>query len=142
MSQITILDQLKQRGYRSSAVRRALLETLLAAGKLGADDLRDRLLLAGHHPNRTTVYRELEMLVREGFVFELDFGEGKKRYELSDGTHHHHLYCRQCSAIECFQIGPHLAAVEAQIMAERQFQVQNHHLEFFGMCARCQNHPT
>ena len=51
----------------------------------------------------TTVYRTLEILVNMGIVYKFDFGDGRTRYELSEGPdgfhHHHHLVCISCGRI-------------------------------------------
>ena len=87
--------------------------------------------------NKTTVYRNLNTLLVENKITELDFGEGKKRYELNK-KHHHHLVCNQCKKIECFEITQDLRQQEAEITKNTEFKITSHVLEFFGVCKGCQ----
>ncbi|PKL31864.1 transcriptional repressor [Candidatus Saccharibacteria bacterium HGW-Saccharibacteria-1] len=87
--------------------------------------------------NKTTVYRNLNTLLVENKITELDFGEGKKRYELRQ-NHHHHLVCNQCKKIECFEIIQDLHQQEAEIAKNTEFKITSHVLEFFGTCKVCQ----
>lgn len=87
--------------------------------------------------NKTTVYRNLNSLLVENKITELDFGEGKKRYELRQ-NHHHHLVCNQCKKIECFEITKDLRQQETEIAKNTEFKITSHVLEFFGTCKGCQ----
>lgn len=87
--------------------------------------------------NKTTVYRNLNTLLAENKITELDFGEGKKRYELNK-SHHHHLICNICKKIECFEIKQDLHAQEVDILNNTGFRITSHMLEFFGICKGCQ----
>lgn len=88
-----------------------------------------------HPPDQATVYRTIESLVKEGIIQQVDFREGKYRYELA-GHHHHHLVCTNCSSViplyeEC------LAVSHAYIAQKYHFEVADHTLEFFGLCQKC-----
>ena len=51
--------------------------------------------------NKTTICRELDFLMGKGLIKEIEFGEGKKRYEIDSGSdHHHHLICLNCKKVE------------------------------------------
>lgn len=86
--------------------------------------------------NKSTVYRQIEKLIEDGKVIEVDFGDGKKRYELRSSHHHHHLVCRKCSTIKDVVLDEKLIIKE---FAKRtDFKVESHTLEFFGLCSKCQ----
>jgi Fe2+ or Zn2+ uptake regulation protein len=93
---------------------------------------------SGRRVNKTTVYRQLDFLVESEIIQELDFGEGKKRYELAK-SHHHHLLCTSCDKIECIAFAEDLHSQEAEILKTTHFKVTGHMLEFFGICKKCQN---
>lgn len=81
--------------------------------------------------NKTTIYRELDFLVDKGIVNEVNFGDRKKRFELKDLEHHHHLVCLNCKSVEDVNINE-------SFNVPKSFKVIKHNLEFFGFCASCQ----
>ncbi len=103
--------------------------------KIGPADVSE--LVKKMHVNKTTVYRQLEKLVQSGAVQELEFGDGKKRYEAARDGHHHHLVCNNCHAVTCFELDNDLQDLEKKIRFKKGFKVMNHNLEFFGLCAKC-----
>jgi Fe2+ or Zn2+ uptake regulation protein len=92
----------------------------------------------GIDANKTTIYRQLNSLVEDNDINEIDFGEGKKRYESRRG-HHHHLYCTKCKKAFCININDNFSKEEAIIYQKNNFKVLGHTLEFFGICQNCQN---
>ena len=96
------------------------------------------------YPNMglATIYRTLDILSELGIILKFDFGDGKNRYELAEGfggsQHHHHLICSQCHSVQDIHFEDHLSREEERIMNETGFQIQNHVLEFFGICKECQ----
>lgn len=128
---------LQEYQLRSTPVRRALVALFECnCAPQSAQDIQSALEDQGLKPNKTTVYRELETLCQVGILRELDFGEGKKRYERS-GHHHHHLICESCSCVQELELPAHLAEHETMIRNEYNFRVTRHVLEFFGLCRDC-----
>ncbi|MDE2001777.1 MAG: transcriptional repressor, partial [Patescibacteria group bacterium] len=83
-----------------------------------------------------TIYRFLHALAGAGIVRRIDLHHGHSHYELATHADHHHLICGKCSSVE--DIGDcGLTALEAKIRRQKHFVVQQHALEFFGICARC-----
>ncbi len=118
--------------------RTAMLDILEQhSSPISAEDLLDELRQRRFSTNKTTIYRELACLVARGLILEVDLGERKKRYESSHAGHHHHLICVKCHSIAEFDTGNHLTFLEAKIRKQKDFIVQRHALEFFGLCAAC-----
>ena len=86
--------------------------------------------------NKTTVYRELDFLGENNIVQEVEFGDKKKRYEISD-KHHHHVVCVQCKRVEDVDLEKDLDMEERKIAKQKGYKIINHSLEFFGLCAKC-----
>ncbi|MDX1917620.1 MAG: Fur family transcriptional regulator [Candidatus Caenarcaniphilales bacterium] len=136
-----ILTKLKQKGYRRSKLREAVISVLQKSqSPLSVTDLIEALSQRDLIRNKTSIYRELETLLQEKVIHELDLMDGKKRYEiLPEGEdHHHHLICRLCGSIQCFDLADDLRSLEKQIHEQKKFLVQSHVLEFFGRCESCQ----
>lgn len=86
--------------------------------------------------NKTTVYRELYGFLSDKLVSEVDFGDGKKRYEWNKKNHHHHLVCKKCGKIEDVEINE--KEILGKINKRSKFKIENHSMEFFGLCNFCQ----
>lgn len=133
------LQTLKEQGYRITKTRKAVLEILVLVAKpLSADDLIKRLTKKGLHPNKTTIYRELDSLCVGGFVKEIQLGFGCRMYEVTSLGHHHHLVCTVCEKVEDVSIDKDMDRYEKNISKKTSFKISSHSLEFFGLCAQCQ----
>ncbi|HUD04789.1 MAG TPA: transcriptional repressor [Patescibacteria group bacterium] len=86
--------------------------------------------------NKVTVYRILDFLFKNQIIERVEFGEGKYRYELKK-NHHHHLICTNCGRVQDVEIGV-IEKLEKEIQKDKNFRVQSHSLEFFGLCSNCQ----
>ena len=134
-------------GYRMTVPREAIVNVLGKTSKhLSAEDV----YMAVHkiHPNigLTTVYRTLELLVQMGLVFKFDFGDGRARYELSEGPkgerHHHHLVCTSCGRVVDYtdfidEEVELLNQTEKGLSKKYNFEITNHLIQFYGLCDGC-----
>ncbi|MCL4364466.1 transcriptional repressor [Patescibacteria group bacterium] len=82
----------------------------------------------------TSIYRNLELMKKTGGIIEIDFGDGKKRYELPK-NHHHHLICESCGAVKDLKINDESIFNKTK---DQGFLIKKHRLEFFGLCKNCQ----
>ncbi len=133
-----ILDRFRADGHRITKARENILKIFLASKvPLSAAELNSRLVTVNITVNKTTIYREIDFLKKQKIIRELQFGDGKKRFEWPD-NHHHHLVCISCDSIECIELDGCLEAEEKKILKENNFKTINHSLEFQGLCAKCQ----
>ena len=129
-----IIEQLKKQGAKITSARKLLVEIFTQNHlPLTEMELRRRLKV-----NKTTVYRQLELFLKLGIVKEVEFGDGKKRFEFNLHNHHHHLVCTNCQKVEDIFVHNDVKHVEDKIAKLKKFQVKSHSLEFFGLCAQCQ----
>ena len=133
----SLIENLRAKGYRLTKHRVKLLELINKQDSpISADELRNKL--SKINPiNKTTVYRELGFLKREGLINDVDFGDGKKLYESSHQKHHHHLVCQNCHNIQEISFKNDLSAQQKEIEKLKHFKILEHQLEFFGLCAKC-----
>ncbi len=132
-----IMENLKLRGHKSTKIRQALVEILFNADSpLSTTDLLKILSKKGLEPNKSTVYREVDFLQGQKILQEVDFGEGRKRYEIA-GSHHHHIICINCQKVVDIPMEKDLDMKEMQIMKKLDFKPIGHSLEFFGVCHNC-----
>jgi Fe2+ or Zn2+ uptake regulation protein len=134
-----ILEQLKIAGFRVTKARESIIEILAKQeAPISAAELLAGLKTRRLHVNKTTVYREIDFLKRQGHLHEIQLGDDKKRFELNTGDHHHHLRCVQCHRVEDIPSVNDLDRIESCITRTTHFQVISHSLEFFGLCVNCQ----
>ncbi len=125
---------------RNTPVRAALL-AILAASKSPLTSQEMLRTLGQRHLkiNKTTVYRQLEMLQKNKLVESVHFTDRVKRFELvHEHGHHHHLVCSRCRCIQDITFETDLTSQEKQIWRDHKFKVEQHILEFFGLCKACQ----
>lgn len=139
--------KVKDCGYRITAGREAIIEALsVTYDHLSAEDVYSRI--HDRYPNvgLTTIYRTLDMLVNAGLVFKFDFGDGKARYELTEGPkgahHHHHLVCTGCKRVIDYTdfIDDELELLrrtEKGLSDKYRFRIDNHLIQFYGKCTEC-----
>ena len=83
-----------------------------------------------------TVYRNLNLLQREGEILELNFGNTLSRFD-GNTRNHYHFRCEGCGRI--FDVDePVHKEMEKGVAQKTGFKVFNHRLEFRGLCKDCQ----
>lgn len=134
------LNKLKSGGERITPVSEALLEIIFKNKKpLSSQEMLKELEKKGRAINKTTVYRQLEKLLKHNIVYEIQFEDRNRRYELVADDHHHHLVCTRCGKVEDISLPADLVNEEKEIWDKNKFKVARHSLEFFGLCEGCQN---
>ena len=133
-------EGLRATGRRLTRTRKAVLSVLERAKyPLSASDVFDRLQRAEVSIDLVTVYRTLAVLKELDLVSQCELHqEGQTRYELREGReHHHHIRCQTCGKIVDLLLCP-LKKLQALIEKETRFVVNEHSLEFSGLCPKCQ----
>jgi Fur family transcriptional regulator, ferric uptake regulator len=123
------IRQIRDRGYKATPQRLAILEAVAAEQHQSLEGIRARCPGVG----MVTVYRTLGLLSGLGLVRRLDLGAGP-RYELAE-DHHHHLICEGCGEITEFEQCP--LDLRGLPGACGDFQVRAHSLEVYGTCSDC-----
>ncbi len=127
---------LEARGYRVTAARRVILDTLADNDHVTADELTELVRQRAAGVGRMTVYRTLELLCDLGLLRPVYQGTGAAHYILMHDGHHHHLVCTACSRVVEFDDCA-LGDLEAHISQRFGFEVGGHLLELYGVCANC-----
>jgi Fur family ferric uptake transcriptional regulator len=126
-------ESLTGHGLRVTPKRVALIEALQRAhSPQTAEELHAKM-----DADLVTVYRNLQNLVEAGVVSEVRFKDAVVRYELAHG-HHHHIVCTSCGTIEELE-GCETSPLERQALnaSEKFSRINEHSLEFFGLCKAC-----
>ncbi len=133
-----IVAKLRQHGYKLTPQRQIVIETIATS--------RDHLTPSAiyekvqqDHPNigLATIYRNLGILAKLKLICELHAGGNCRSYTISVPEHHHHLICSNCSKVIDFT-GYDLGKLEQRLSQETGFEIEDHLLEFIGLCHACQ----
>ena len=136
---MSTVQSLKDSGLKATLPRRKILE-LFESSKvrhLSAEDVYKALLADGIDVGLATVYRVLTQFEQAGLLSRQHFETGKAVFELNEGTHHDHLVCVKCGRVEEFY-DPGIEARQSEVAAAMGFDLQEHSLSLYGLCATCQ----
>lgn len=133
-----ITQAIQEKGYRLTAARQAIAETLIQSGAhISADALVEIVHQHAPQVGRMTVYRTLDLLCELNILRPVYQGTGAAHYILLDEGHHHHLICSNCDRVvefdECL-----LSEMQEQLGDRFNFVIQGHLLELYGLCENCQ----
>jgi len=133
-----VLAGLRERGGRSTPARRLLLLTALFRDRAHrtAEDLADEVQGQAPDVNISTIYRNLDELVRLGVVDRAYLGGGPAAYHLASATHGH-LVCEQCGSTTEVPAGL-FGDLAAALASGYGFAVDLHRFAVTGRCASCQ----
>jgi len=129
---------LKQHGYKLTPQRRMIIRTI-ASSRDHLTPIEIYQQVRQDHPNigLATVYRTLDMLAKLELICELHAGNSCRSYTVSAPEHHHHLICSSCGRVVDFT-GYDLSGLEQRLSIETGFEIEDHLLEFIGLCQTCQ----
>ena len=134
----TLKKVLKKEGLRYTHQRQAVWDELSTS-----DEHRDaeEIYLALHNSelnvSRATVYRTIDVLVKNNLVRKLELGDGRARYEHKmDIAHHDHLICVQCGKIEEFMDNM-IENRQEMIVQKFGYKLIRHIHQLFVICDEC-----
>jgi Fe2+ or Zn2+ uptake regulation protein len=121
---------------RSTRQRQAVLDAFADEQvHLAADEVYQ--LVKSTQPNISlgTVYRNLDLLTRQGMLNRFILADGTRKYERAS-SHHHHLVCMDCGNTQNIPGCPMNSKIQGY-SNENQFQVVRHSFEVYGYCSEC-----
>jgi len=130
-----IISQLREKGYRITTARRAVLSSLLdSSGHLTADQVAHSVKATNPDVDTSTVYRTLGLFEDLGIVEHAHLGHGPAVYHL--GKTHQHLVCEVCGAVIDVPVGA-LDELARELRDGYGFQIRPGH---FALTGRCEQH--
>lgn len=133
-----VIAALRQHGYKLTPQRRAVVRVIVSS--------QDHLTPANIYRKArqdlpsiglVTIYRTLEILAELELICELHAGGICRSYTISTPQHHHHLICSNCGTVIDFT-GHNLSELERSLSKRSGFRIDDHLLEFVGLCQACQ----
>ena len=91
--------------------------------------------------SRATVYRTIDVLVKNNLVRRLNLDDGRSRFENKIGIEHHdHIVCLDCRKIIEF-MDETIEKMQIRIAKEQGFEIVRHVHQLFGRCLdeKCPN---
>jgi Fur family transcriptional regulator, ferric uptake regulator len=132
-----VLARMREAGGRATPARRLLLRVLFSEDThRSAEELAAAVQAQAPDVNISTIYRNLDELVRLGVVDRTYLGGGPAAYHLASAAHGH-IVCEQCGAMT--EVPGELFDDLARAVAARYgFLIAPHRFAVTGLCASCQ----
>ncbi len=83
--------------------------------------------------NQATVYRNLKILVENGWLMKINTPEQGVLYERAGKEHHHHFRCRSCDRL--YEING--CAFNEKVSTPPGFLTEGHEVYLYGICSSC-----
>tara|TARA_Y100001933_G_scaffold36551_1_gene31647 strand:+ start:188 stop:586 length:399 start_codon:yes stop_codon:yes gene_type:complete len=113
-----------------------LLEVLQQCDdELSGQEIHRQLVKGEKAMGLTTVYRNLQVLIKHGLIRSRHLPTGEVLYTPVERDIHH-LTCVQCGETSRIEGCP-VKGIEAPKKSSKNFQLLFHTLEFFGVCQDC-----
>ena len=131
-------DILRRDGLKYTPQRVAVLKEIIKDQQhRECEDIYLALRQEGRHVSRATVYRTMDILVKNDFARKMEIGDGRARYESKvDSPHHDHLVCTCCGNIVEF-VNQDIENLQTKIAKRYHFKLQRHIHQLFGLCRKC-----
>ena len=127
--------------FKLTKQRKIILDTLNKSKHLvTAEELYEEVKKNYEKINLSTVYRNLELLIKEQLLVKHILQDGITRYEFKEkqNQHHHHLICTECDQIIPLKQCPLYIQSDLQKdLKEQGFEVTGHQFEVYGICKSC-----
>jgi len=127
----------RERGKRTTPQLMAVFDAVRATkSHPTAEELRSLVKARVPTISLGTVYRNLSLLVEEGFVLRLPTPRGSSRFD-ADVSPHQHVICRECGRIADVHLEIDSSAL-GRISGLTGYSRLSQNVEFRGLCAVCQ----
>lgn len=136
-----LLEQLKISGCRITPQRKTLIQILVDHPDqlLSPEQLTNLCQTVDKDLNATTVYRNLELLIKNDLVYTEALDKTTKGYKIKCHTgHHHHMICISCRKMFPIDYCPMCDDLLSKAK-DIDFKVTEHQLTLYGYCKDCTN---
>ena len=125
-------EVLQKEGLRFTRQRLAVwTEIGISRKHRDADDIYISIRSKGEKVSRATVYRTIDVLVKNKLVRKLDVGDGKNRFESKvDEEHHDHMICLETGNIIEFY-NSRLEQLQEKIALDNGYELVRHVHQLF-----------
>lgn len=133
------LNCLADHGYRLTAPRRAVVETIASSDRvLNPFEVFEKARQRYQKLGLVTVYRTIEKLEQLGLVQRVHRPSDCQAFVAAFTGHQHLLICQECGAVEFFSGDEGMDDLMAEVSQKSGYIVEDHWLQMFGVCRGCQ----
>jgi Fur family transcriptional regulator, ferric uptake regulator len=134
------LDRLQANGYRLTAPRRAVVETIaLSQHVLSPFDVFEQARRSYPKLGLVTVYRTIEKLAELDLIQRVHQPSGCQAFIAACSGHQHMLICQNCGRVEFFSGDSEgMERLMSEVSRLSGYRIGNHWLQLFGVCESCQ----
>jgi Fur family ferric uptake transcriptional regulator len=129
-------DLLRERGYRVTGQRLAVLRAVMRQPHLTADTVAETVRAELGSISLQAVYDVLSVLTDVGLVRRIQPAGSPARFEARVSDNHHHVICRSCGRtadVDCaVGYAPCLTAVD-----DKGYEIDEAEVIYWGRCAEC-----
>ena len=128
-----LIEALKKEGLRFTEQRKSIWDEITSSDDhREAEDIFLSLRKKNINVSRATVYRTIDVLVKNNLVRKLDIGDAPSKYENKIDSHHHdHMICLETGDIIEFY-NEELETLKTEIAREMGYDLIEHRLELYG----------
>ena len=132
-------EALQKEGLRYTQQRQEIWNELCSSDEhRDAEEIFFTLRKRGLDISRATVYRTIDVLVKNKLIDKLDIGDGRARFEYNEKyLHHDHLVCTRCGKIVEFY-NDEIVELQNEIAKQHKFTLLDNSHQLFGICEDCQ----
>ncbi|WP_163533635.1 transcriptional repressor [Helicobacter suis] len=137
----SILERLRisirKNGLKNSKQREEVVSVLYKSGThLSPEEITQSIRLNDKNTSISSVYRILNFLEKENFIYTLETNKNGRRYEIAAKEHHDHIICLHCGEIIEF-VDLEIEERQIQVAREHKAKLVSHDMKLFVVCAKC-----
>lgn len=137
MNTLDWLKILAENGYRLTESRKAVVEIVETSQRaMSPLEVFDAARLNHPELGLVTVYRTLEKLEELHLIQRVHQPSGCQAFISAGHGHQHLLLCERCGRVTFFE-GDDLDYLFSTISARSGYEIHEHWLQLFGLCAEC-----
>jgi Fur family ferric uptake transcriptional regulator len=102
---------------------------------MSAEEIYKKLLGLSEDIGLATVYRVLTQFEGAGLVTRHHFEDGMAVFEINHGTHHDHIVCIDCGAVEEF-VDAEIESRQNAVAQRLGFKIEEHSMVLYARCQR------
>jgi Fur family peroxide stress response transcriptional regulator len=100
-----------------------------------SSDVYEQVCLKHASISRATVYRNLDILVKDKKIVRFEISQGAARYDTITEPHYH-VFCDSCGRVDNIDL-PNLGDLTKHVKSSNGYDVVGYQVVFKGICAGC-----